>query len=228
MAGDTTRLQAGAGPLARHVGPLPLHTFLRLVDEQWQDLRLGERRLKARELEVLACRAGFAGGLHPHQPPLAPGAVASFAAWFGGQLEVIAAVQASYACVSAQLVAGFDVGRLEAVDCLRLHSPGTFCLRLGSLAGHLVLSLVEPGSGGVPASPPCISHFLLSAARLRMTGLPRALQQVPGCLRLLDLSTGERHRPSIVRKAVERWVLPPGPPPRLGLDPAGAPSGRHH
>ena len=216
---DAARLQRPAGPLARHVGPLPLDTFLLLVDEQWQDLRLGERRLRPRELGVLACRAGFAGGLHPHQPPLAPGAVAPFAAWFGAQLEVIEAAQAAYACVSTQLVAGFDVGRLEAVECLRLHSPGTFCLRLGSLEGHLVLSLVEPGSGGVAASPPTIRHFVLSAARLRMAGLPGALQQVPGCLRLLDLSTGETHRPSIVRKAVERWVPLAAP---AGLDPAPA------
>ena len=122
---------------------------------------------------------------------------------------------------------GFDVGRAEAEAALAAHSCGTFCLRLGSMPGHLVVSLVEApgtrqrrrptGSGGGAAIPhggsgsygpssssegePAVSHYLFHAYRLHMVGLSRALAEVPGSARLLDVHSGHTHRPSILRKA---------------------------
>lgn len=213
-----------AALLQQHDGPCRLSTLLDLLCHQWQQLGLGPRTLCDSELAVLARRAGFNGGLQAGQPPLSAAALRRFAAWLAPQLAVLRAVGPGiYACQAAQLVCGFDVDRSEAEAALAPHGPGTFCLRLSSIPGHLVVSLREPadahhcrrstdacsgGSGSYgPSSSssqddrPAVSHYLFTADRLHLTGLNRALAEVPGCLRLLDVRTGRTHRPTILRKA---------------------------
>lgn len=220
-----------AGPptaalLQQHDGPCKLSTLLDLLCQQWQQLGLGPRTLRDNELAALARRAGFGGGLQAGQPPLSAAALRRFAAWLTPQLAVLRAVGPGiYACQAAQLVCGFDVDRSEAEAALAPHGPGTFCLRLSSIPGHLVISLREPpdaprsrrstddgacsdGSGSYgPSSSssrdnrPAVSHYLFRAERLQLTGLSRALAEVPGCLRLLDVHSGRTHRPSILKKA---------------------------
>ncbi|KAI7841602.1 hypothetical protein COHA_004772 [Chlorella ohadii] len=192
------RAVPAATVLRQHEGPCQLPTLLRLLREQWQQLGLGPRALL--------------DGLPQAMLTLTP------------QLAVLQAVGPGvYACQKAQLVCGFDVDRTEAEAALAPHRPGTFCLRLSSMPGHLVVSLREPpdalrrrrstdasacnqGSGSYgPSSEsddqPAVSHYLFRAERLHLTGLSRALAEVPGCIRLLDLSNGRTHRPSILRKA---------------------------
>lgn len=181
---------------------LSLASFLQQVKQQWMQLGMCRRPLKDRELEGLARQAGFGSGLHPHQQPL-PARLAAFNAWFSKHLEVIAAVGPAIFChPTAQLVAGFDVSRAEAVQCLQLYGVGAFCLRLSSVAGHLVLSLVEDYSS---TKSNRINHYLFTADRIRQAGLPRLLGGIPGCCqRLVDLSTGRLHRASLVHKAFTR------------------------
>ncbi len=218
------RAVPAATVLRQHEGPCQLPTLLRLLREQWQELGLGPRALLDSELAALARRAGFSAGLQAGQPPLSAAALRRFEAWLTPQLAVLQAVGPGvYACQKAQLVCGFDVDRTEAEAALAPHRPGTFCLRLSSMPGHLVVSLREPpdalrrrrstdasacnqGSGSYGPSSgsddqPAVSHYLFRAERLHLTGLSRALAEVPGCIRLLDLSNGRTHRPSILRKA---------------------------
>ncbi|KAL4430887.1 hypothetical protein ABPG75_006143 [Micractinium tetrahymenae] len=123
--------------------PLTLPAFLQDVQQQWeQQLGSSVRPLAPAELAVLARRAGFIGGLAPDQPPLPPRAATTFDAWLSCRLEMLAAVAPALHYRPARLVAGFDVGRAEALEQLQGQPPGTFVLRLGSVADHLVLSLV--------------------------------------------------------------------------------------
>lgn len=218
-----THAVAMAALLRQHEGSCQLPTLLSLLRQQWQELGLGPRTLGDSELAALARRAGFSSGLRPGQPPLPAAAVQRFAAWLAPQLAVLRAVGPGvYACPTAQLLCGFDVDRCEAEAALAPHRAGTFCLRLSSMPGHLVISLREvpdasrgrsstdvghsdasgsygPSSGS--EDQPNVSHYLFRAERLRLTGLSRALAEVPGCLRLLDVRSGRTHRPSILRKA---------------------------
>lgn len=200
-----------SGPLFQHQGPLPLHHFVQLVRQQWDLLRLPHRPLAPAELEALAAQAGFAGGLAPDQPPLPAAAAQRFAAWFAAQLAVVQAVGVGvFGCRAALLVAGFDMARAEAEAHLARHPPGTCCLRLGSVQGHLVLSVHAARVGGGAAAAAGgrqaaegapIAHYLLSAAQLHMMGLHRVVASVPGCVSLLDLRSGRTHRLSVLRRA---------------------------
>jgi hypothetical protein len=203
---DALALAAAPEPHALGEQPLPLTSFLHTVKQRWAEQGLSSRPLTDRELSVLASKAGFEG-LEPNQSPLPPGNLAAFNLWFAGHLDMIAAVTPAVYCYGpAQLVAGFDVGRAEAAQCLRLQGPGSFCLRLSSRPGHLVLSMVDENASGVES----ISHWLFSAERLRQGGLAQMLMAVRGAVRLIDTSTGRRHRPSVVRKAA-RQQLPAHP-----------------
>lgn len=187
--------------------PLPLSGFLHAVTQRWAEQGLGQRSLTDRELSVLASRAGFQG-MQPDQAPLPLASLAAFNLWFAGHLDLIAAITPAVYCYGpAQLVAGFDVGRAEAAQCLRLQGAGSFCLRLSSRTGHLVLSLVDQAS----SEGESISHWLFSAERLRQGGLAQMLASVRGAARLIDTNTGRRHRPSIVRRAAR---LQASTPPR--------------
>lgn len=223
---------AADGPLAQHRGPASLPTFLELVTQHWAHLGLPRRQLSGREFEALAARAGFADGLRFDQPPLQAAELRHFARWWAAQLRVIVAMgPAMYDCAQAQLVCGFDVGRWEAEAALRGRPPGTFCLRLGSVAGILVLSLVEPpgkrrrrpasspaaaqqraeatepsaaaaAAEERQAAPACVSHYLLSVTRVRALGLARAVADVAGCVILLDTRTNMLHGARILARAV--------------------------
>ncbi|PRW58319.1 FAM63A-like isoform X2 [Chlorella sorokiniana] len=128
-----------AALLPQHEGPCQLPTLLNLLHQQWQQLGLGARTLRDSELAVLARRAGFSSGLQPGQPPMSAAALQRFAAWLAPQLAVLRAMGPGvYACQTAQLVCGFDIDRGEAEAALAAHDPGTFCLRLSSMPGHLV------------------------------------------------------------------------------------------
>lgn len=208
--------------------PLPLPAFLQEVQQQWeQQLGSSTRPLEPAELAALARRAGFSRGLAPDQPPLAPRAAATFDAWLSCRLEVLSAVAPALRYRPARLVAGFDVGRTEALDKLHGQPPGTFVLRLGSVPDHLVLSLVteaqaaaqpdalssggssvllwegdsDDESDGHAAAQPSVVHFLLGLPALRLGGLYRIVREVAGCHRLLDASTGKAHHVSVLRQA---------------------------
>lgn len=134
--------QVVAAPSPRPA-PLALPAFLQHVQQQWeQHLGSSMRPLVPAELAALARRAGFCMGLTPGQPPLSPQAAAAFDSWLACRLEVLLAVAPALQYRPARLVAGFDVGRTEALEWLQGQPPGTFVLRLGSVADHLVLSLV--------------------------------------------------------------------------------------
>lgn len=192
---DSPALAALAGP---HGGSLDIPAFVSLVRREWAAHGLADARpLSDGDLAALARRAGFVDALNPQQPPLRPRAAAKFAAWLHGQLSAIeAAGHAAFCCRRAQLICGFTVGRAAAEAALVCQPPGTFCLRLGSPPASLVLSLVQ-GRGRV-------QHFLFGVDRLRHSGLARAMEEVPGAHRLLDVASGRAWRPSIVRKELAR------------------------
>lgn len=143
------QMMAAAPPRS---APLPLPAFLQGVQQQWEEyLGSSMRPLEPAELAALAQRAGYSRALAPDQPPLPPRAAVAFDTWLSCRLEVLAAVAPALRYRPARLVAGFDVGRTEALEMLQGQPPGTAVLRLGSVADHLVLSLVtQPQTADQP------------------------------------------------------------------------------
>ena len=143
--------------LPPQAGPLSLPDFLQLVRQQWVLLGRGVRPLRDAELEALARRAGFVGGLSPQQLPLQPSALAAFAPWFAERLQVLAAVVPALCYPDAQLVAGLHVGRTEAADCLQCrrwdrYRMGRAAERWRSSAGGAAGMCERRGGGAASAA----------------------------------------------------------------------------
>mmetsp|Transcript_1723 Transcript_1723/g.4234 ORF Transcript_1723/g.4234 Transcript_1723/m.4234 type:complete len:677 (+) Transcript_1723:111-2141(+) len=115
----------------------------------------------------------------------------TFQNWYSAMINLLIRIRTTWNHSDPTIVAGFDVGRAEAVRALTHHKPGTFMIRLSlSSPGAVVLSIKRP-ENEVPDSGGVV-HALLEKSDLDGRRIDTWIRDFEYAQVLLDPYTGKR------------------------------------